>query len=69
MSRYLQRISLFPFSTSDVWVGWELEGVDGEVEGLIQLSALPDEELSRLQVEEFQLIPAEYLQDFTRSIR
>ena len=35
MSRYLQKISLRPYSDSEIWTGWELEGRSGEIEGLI----------------------------------
>lgn len=61
MSRYLQKISLKPYSDSDIWTGWELEGRTGEVEGLILADDMPEEELKKLGVTEFQLIPKEYL--------
>jgi hypothetical protein len=61
MSRYLQRISLKPYSDTDIWTGWELEGRTGEVEGLILADGMPDDELNKLGVTEFQLIPKEYL--------
>ena len=61
MSRYIQRISLKPYSDSDIWTGWELEGRTGEVEGLILADGMPDDELKKLGVTEFQLIPKEYL--------
>jgi len=61
MSRYLQRISLKPYSDTDIWTGWELEGRTGEVEGLILADGMPDDELKKLGVTEFQLIPKEYL--------
>jgi len=61
MSRYLQKISLKPYSDTDVWTGWELEGRTGEVEGLILADDLSEEELKKLGVTEFQLIPKEYL--------
>lgn len=61
MSRYLQKISLKPYSDTEIWTGWELEGRTGEVEGLILADDLPDEELAKLGVTEFQLIPKEYL--------
>lgn len=61
MSRYLQKISLRPFSDADIWTGWELEGRSGEVQGLILADGMPEEELRRLGVTEFQLIPKEYL--------
>ena len=62
MSRYLQKISLRPYSDSDVWTGWELEGRSGEVEGLVLADDMTPEELERLGVHEFQKIPAEYLE-------
>lgn len=62
MSRYLQRISLRPYSDSEIWTGWELEGRQGEVEGLVLADGLSDEELaSQYGVTEFQKIPEEYL--------
>ena len=61
MSRYLQKISLKPFSESEIYSGWELEGRTGEVDGLILADGMSDEELARLGVTEFQKIPAEYL--------
>ena len=61
MARYLQKISLKPYSDSDVWAGWELEGQNGEIEGLILADGVSDEELTRLGVTEFQKIPREYI--------
>ena len=61
MSRYLQKISLKPFSDADIWTGWELEGRTGEVEGLILADEMSQDELTKLGVTEFQLIPKEYL--------
>ena len=63
MSRYLQKISLRPYSEADIWTGWELEGQHGEVEGLILADAMSDEEIAGLGVTEFQKIPKEYLAD------
>lgn len=61
MARYLQRISLRPYTEADVWTGWELEGREGEIEGLILADSMPADELERLGVTEFNKIPAEYL--------
>ena len=61
MSRYLQKISLKPYSDTDIWSGWELEGRTGEVEGLILADKMSEEELKKLGVTEFQVIPKEYL--------
>ena len=68
MSRYLQKISLRPYSDSEIWTGWDLEGRTGEIEGLILADAMSAEELSRYGVTEFQKIPASYLEpgDFQR---
>jgi hypothetical protein len=63
MSRYLQKISLRPYSDVDVWTGWELEGRDGEIDGLILADAMTDDEIAGLGVTEFQKIPKEYLAD------
>lgn len=62
MARYLQKISLKPYSDSEIWTGWELEGRSGEVEGLVLAEGLSDEELAaKYGVTEFQKIPVEYL--------
>ena len=62
MSRYLQRISLQPYSDSVIWTGWELEGRSGEIEGLVLVDHLsPDELRQKYGVVEFQTIPEEYL--------
>lgn len=63
MSRYLQKISLKPYSDAEIWTGWELENRTGEVEGLVLADGMSDEELrSQYGVTEFQKIPAEYLE-------
>jgi hypothetical protein len=61
MARYIQRISLRPYTDAEIWTGWELEGRTGEVDGLINADGMSDDELARLGVTEFQKIPAEYL--------
>ncbi|HJQ39913.1 MAG TPA: hypothetical protein VKB93_22450 [Thermoanaerobaculia bacterium] len=62
MSRYLQKISLKPYSESEIWTGWELVGRSGEIEGLLLADHLSPEELRRMYgVEEFLVIPEEYL--------
>ena len=62
MGRYLQKISLRPYSDSEIWTGWELEGRSGEIEGLVLADGLSDEELAtKYGVTEFQKIPGEYL--------
>ena len=65
MSRYLQRISLVPILSQEIWVGWELEGVAGEVDGLVEMASLSPADLAKIDVTEFPVIPAEYLGDFT----
>ena len=63
MSRYLQKISLRPYSDAEIWTGWELENRTGEIEGLVLADGMSDEELrTRYGVEEFQKIPGEYLE-------
>ncbi|HYC62210.1 MAG TPA: hypothetical protein VEK79_21850 [Thermoanaerobaculia bacterium] len=63
MSRYLQKISLRPYSDAEIWTGWELENRSGEIEGLILADQLSDEELlAQYGVQEFQKIPGEYLE-------
>ena len=61
MARYIQKISLRPYSDTEIWAGWELEGREGEIEGLILADSMSAEELSKLGVTEFQKIPKEYL--------
>ncbi len=62
MSRYLQRISLRPYSDAEIWTGWELENRTGEIDGLILADHLSADELvAKYGVTEFQKIPAEYL--------
>lgn len=62
MSRYLQKISLRPYSDSEIWTGWELEGRSGEIDGLVLADGMSDEELvATYGVTEFQKIPVEYL--------
>ncbi len=63
MSRYLQKISLRPYSETEIWTGWELQGRSGEIEGLINADQLtPDEIKKKYGVEEFLVIPEEYLE-------
>ena len=62
MARYLQKISLRPYSDAEIWTGWELEGRSGEIEGLLLADGIPEQELaSKYGVTEFQKIPGEYL--------
>jgi hypothetical protein len=62
MSRYLQKISLRPYSDSEIWTGWDLENRTGEVEGLVLADQIPDDVLlATYGVREFQKIPGEYL--------
>jgi len=63
MSRYLQKISLKPYSDAEIWTGWELENRTGELSGLICADGMsPEELLSKYGVTEFQQIPREYLE-------
>lgn len=59
MSRYLQKVSLRPYSDAEIWTGWELEGRTGEIEGLILADTMSADELARLGVTEFHKIPAD----------
>ena len=61
MARYIQKISLRPYSETEIWTGWELEGRDGEIPGLINAESMSSDELAKLGVKEFQKIPKEYL--------
>jgi hypothetical protein len=61
MARYIQKISLRPYSETEIWTGWELEGLEGQVDGLVLAESMSAEELARLGVSEFQKIPREYL--------
>jgi hypothetical protein len=63
MSRYLQKISLRPYSDAEIWTGWDLENRTGEIDGLILADQISDDELrTRYGVQEFQKIPGEYLE-------
>lgn len=63
MSRYLQKISLRPYSDSEIWTGWNLEGRSGEIEGLVLAEGLSDADIAaRYGVTDFQTIPVEYLE-------
>lgn len=62
MARYIQKISLRPYSETEIWTGWELEGLEGQVDGLVLAESMTSEELARLGVSEFQKIPREYLE-------
>ena len=64
LGRYVQKVSLVPFCTTDVWIGWDLEGVEGEVTGLLRLDGLAPDQLEQVGALEFQEIPAAYLSDF-----
>lgn len=61
MTRYIQKISLRPYSDTEIWAGWDLEGRDGEIEGLILAENMSAEDLAKLGVTDFQKIPKEYL--------
>lgn len=61
MARYLQKISLRPYSETEIWTGWELEGREGPIDGLIIAEAMSEDDLAQLGVTEFQKIPKEYL--------
>ena len=61
MARYLQKISLRPYTETEIWTGWELEGRTGEIEGLILADDLSPDQLAKYGVVEFQKIPAEYI--------
>ena len=61
MGRYLQKISLRPYSDAEIWTGWELEGRSDEIEGLVRADEMSADELSAYGVSEFQIIPAAYL--------
>ena len=62
MGRYLQKISLRPYSDAEIWTGWELEGRNDDIEGLLRADHMSEEELSAYGVTEFQTIPAQYLE-------
>jgi len=63
MSRYLQKISLRPYSDAEIWTGWDLENRTGEVQGLILADGMSDAVLvATYGVTEFQKIPSEYLE-------
>ncbi len=61
MARYIQKISLRPYSDTEIWTGWDLEGREGDIEGLLLAENMSEDELSKLGVTEFLKIPREYL--------
>lgn len=63
MARYIQKISLRPYSESEFWTGWDLEDSEGEIEGLVLADAMSADELAGLGVTDFQKIPKEYLDE------
>lgn len=63
MSRYLQKISLRPYSETDIWVGWEIEDRSGEVDGLLLADGLTTADLQQYGVVEFHRIPTGYFED------
>lgn len=63
MARYVQKISLRPYSDAEFWTGWDLENSEGEIEGLVLVEHMSPEELARYGVTEFQRIPKEYLRE------
>ena len=63
MARYIQKITLVPFSAQELWVGWDLEGIDGVVSGLVYAEEMSETELQARGVREFQRIPKDYLFD------
>jgi hypothetical protein len=63
MSRYLQKISLRPYTNAEIWTGWELQGRSGEIEGFVLADHLSaDEVRQKYGVTEFQVIPQEYIE-------
>ena len=46
MARYIQKISLRPYSETEIWTGWELEGREGPIDGLVLAETLSEEELA-----------------------
>jgi hypothetical protein len=64
MSRYLQKISLLPYSEAEIWTGWELENRSGDIPGLVLADGIADEILlATYGVSEFLHIPARYIAD------
>ena len=62
MARYLQKISLRPYSDAEIWTGWELEGREGEIDGLVLAEGMSAADLAvKYGVTDFQKIPSEYL--------
>jgi hypothetical protein len=64
MGKYLQKISLRPYSDTEIWTGWELEGRNDELDGLIRADDIPADRLLRdYGVTEFHKIPFDYLEN------
>ena len=66
MARYIQKISLRPYSDTEFWTGWDLEASEGEIQGLVLAESMSADELAKLGVTEFQKIPKEYLAELFR---
>jgi hypothetical protein len=56
MARYLQRITLLG---RERWIGWEIDGVGTEIQGLTLADDLSDEEIRARGVKEFRAMPFE----------
>lgn len=69
MGKYVQQISLVPFSTAEIWVGWELEGVEGEIDGLVEATGMSNAALAKVGVYEFQFIPAAYVSEMRLGVK
>jgi hypothetical protein len=67
MSRYIQKIVLGTGpSQREWWVGWEIDGVNGEIDGLILADALTAEELASKGIREFQPVSRNMLTHIDR---
>lgn len=58
MARYVQKIALVPDDPHGLWVGWDIEGVSGEVPGLIPVETLSEQQIQALGVSRFSRVSA-----------
>ncbi|MGA7616423.1 MAG: PilZ domain-containing protein [Thermoanaerobaculia bacterium] len=54
MGRYIQKVSI---GSRETWVGWILDGIEGEIDGLTPADEMSEEELALKGVREFHQAP------------
>lgn len=67
MSRYVQKIVFGSgAAVREWWVGWEIDGVSGQVDGLVNAERMSDNELKSIGVNEFQKVSRAMLNQIER---